>query len=105
MQEWSDVLALLNTIVIATMMLAPPVVLGGLYLHDRRQSQHAVLRNFPLLGRLRYLLEHIGPEFRQYLFDTDRGGKPFSRDEYQGIVMSGKYMKTGLCLMCGVSGT
>lgn len=76
------------------MFLGPPVVLGVLYLIDRRQSQHAVLRNFPILGRLRYLFEHVGPEFRQYLFDGDLEGKPFSRDGYQNIVFAGKYKQT-----------
>lgn len=76
------------------MFLGPPVVLAILYVSDRRQSQHAVLRNFPILGRLRYLLEHMGPEFRQYLFDNDLEGKPFSREGYRNIVYAGKYMKT-----------
>ncbi|MBW2268064.1 MAG: FMN-binding glutamate synthase family protein [Deltaproteobacteria bacterium] len=74
--------------------LGPPVVLCIIYFSDRRQKQHAVLRNFPILGRLRYLLEHLGPEFRQYLFDGDTEGKPFTREGYRSIVLAGKYMKT-----------
>jgi len=74
--------------------LGPPVVLGILYFSDRRQRQHAVLRNYPILGRLRYLLEHVGPEFRQYLFSGDLEGKPFTREGYRSIVFAGKYMKT-----------
>ncbi len=80
--------------VLLAMFLGPPVVLMVLYLADRGQQQHAVLRNFPILGRLRYLLEHVGPEFRQYLFDSDFEGKPFSREGYRNIVYAGKYMKT-----------
>jgi glutamate synthase domain-containing protein 2 len=80
--------------VLLVMFLGPPLVLAILYLADRRQSQHAVLRNFPILGRLRYLLEHVGPEFRQYLFDGDLEGKPFTREGYRSIVFAGKYMKT-----------
>jgi len=80
--------------VVVVMIAGPPVVLLALYLHDKSQSQHAVLRNFPLLGRLRYLLEHVGPELRQYLFDGDKEGRPFSRDDYTGVVSSGKYMQT-----------
>ena len=94
-------LELINQIVIfaifvllLVMFLGPPVVLGILYWSDRRQSQHAVLRNYPILGRVRYLLEHIGPEFRQYLFDADLEGKPFTREGYRAIVFAGKYMKT-----------
>jgi len=81
-------------ILLLLMFLGPPLILGALYLSDRRQTQHAVLRNFPILGRVRYLLEHIGPEFRQYLFDADLEGKPFSREGYRSIVFAGKYMKT-----------
>jgi glutamate synthase (ferredoxin) len=80
--------------VLLLMFLGPPVIFGLLYLADRRQNQHAVLRNFPILGRLRYLLEHIGPEFRQYLFDGDLEGRPFTREGYRSIVYAGKYMKT-----------
>ena len=76
------------------MFSGPPLVLGYLYWRDRHQTQHAVLRNFPLLGRLRYLFEHVGPELRQYLFESDRTGKPYSRDEYQQLVLAGKYLKT-----------
>ena len=89
--EWVSIATLVLLIV---MVAGPPLFLAGIYLHDRFQSQHAVLRNFPLLGRLRYLFEHLGPELRQYLFDSDREGKPFSRDDYQNIVLSGKYMKS-----------
>jgi len=45
------------------------------------QTQHALLRNFGLLGQLRYLLESVGPEFRQYFFASDSEERPFSRVE------------------------
>ncbi|MBW2393371.1 MAG: FMN-binding glutamate synthase family protein [Deltaproteobacteria bacterium] len=89
--EWVSIVTL---VLLIAMVAGPPVFLASIYLHDRFQSQHAVLRNFPLLGRLRYLFEHLGPEMRQYLFDGDREGKPFSRDDYTNIVLSGKYMKS-----------
>ena len=92
--SWSDWFALSTFALVLTMMGTPVLVLLGFYLRDRGQRQHSVLRNFPLLGRLRYLLEHIGPEMRQYLFESDRSGKPFSRDDYEGMVFAGKYMKT-----------
>lgn len=43
------------------------------------QSKHTIRRNFPLLGRMRYLLEELGPEMRQYFIETDTEGKPFDR--------------------------
>ncbi|UUC44605.1 FMN-binding glutamate synthase family protein [Flavobacterium cerinum] len=54
-----------------------PLVLMGL--HDMYQSKQTIKRNFPLLGRMRYLLESIGPEMRQYFIETDTDGKPFNR--------------------------
>ena len=54
-----------------------PLIIMGLY--DMFQSQHTIRRNFPLLGRMRYLLEAIGPEMRQYFIETDTDGKPFNR--------------------------
>lgn len=89
-----ELLLLLTFFLLFVMFIVPPAGLALLYWIDRRQSQHAVLRNFPILGRLRYLFEHVGPELRQYFFDADREGKPFSRDEYRSIVLAGKYLKT-----------
>lgn len=54
-----------------------PLILMGFY--DMYQSKHTIRRNFPLLGRLRYLLESLGPEIRQYFIETDTEGKPFNR--------------------------
>ena len=54
-----------------------PLILMGLY--DMFQSMHTIRRNFPLLGRMRYLLESIGPEMRQYFIENDTDGKPFNR--------------------------
>jgi glutamate synthase domain-containing protein 2 len=48
-------------------------------LFDMYQSKHTIRRNFPLLGRMRYLLEELGPEMRQYFIETDTDGKPFDR--------------------------
>lgn len=54
-----------------------PLILMGFY--DMYQSKQTIKRNFPLLGRMRYLLESIGPEMRQYFIETDTEGKPFNR--------------------------
>ena len=47
--------------------------------NDLRQRQHAVRRNYPILGNLRYLIETIRPEIRQYLLEGDDDKLPFSR--------------------------
>ncbi|MDH3686906.1 MAG: FMN-binding glutamate synthase family protein [Myxococcales bacterium] len=93
MTDWLNTLIF---VLLLGMFLGPVVFLGGLYWFDRHQRQHAVLRNFPVLGRLRYLFEHVGPEMRQYLFDADFQGKPFSREQYQHIVKAGKYLATSI---------
>jgi hypothetical protein len=50
-------------------------------LHDLRQTRHAVLRNYPVAAHLRFLLEAIRPEMRQYFFEGDKDGTPFPRDK------------------------
>jgi glutamate synthase domain-containing protein 2 len=48
---------------------------------DTRQTKHAVLRNYPVIGHLRFLLEYIRPEMRQYFLEGDREAAPFSRQQ------------------------
>ena len=48
-----------------------PFVMLLLYFKDKNQKQHSALRNFPLLGRVRYVFEMVGTELRQYMFDGD----------------------------------
>ena len=50
-------------------------------LNDLRQSHHAVRRNYPILGNIRYLIETIRPEIRQYLIEGDDDKLPFSRSQ------------------------
>jgi len=51
----------------------------ALGLHDIRQSRHSILRNYPVIGHLRFLLEYIRPEMRQYFIESDAEAAPFSR--------------------------
>ncbi|WP_081416796.1 FMN-binding glutamate synthase family protein [Arthrobacter castelli] len=53
------------------------VVIGVI---DVLQKQHSVLRNYPVLGHMRYLLEAIRPEIQQYFIEKNVEGKPFNRD-------------------------
>ncbi|GGI92194.1 FMN-binding glutamate synthase family protein [Halopseudomonas pertucinogena] len=55
--------------------------LSLLGLHDLLQRRHAVLRNYPILGHVRYLVESIRPEIRQYLIESDNEQLPFSRTQ------------------------
>ena len=49
------------------------------------QTQHALLANFGVLALVRYLIESIGPEFRQYLYSSDSEERPFSRVERANV--------------------
>ncbi len=48
---------------------------------DLRQTRHALLRNYPVIGHLRFLFEWIRPEIRQYFLESDREAVPFSREQ------------------------
>jgi len=50
-------------------------------LRDVLQSRHSVLRNYPVIGHLRFLLEFIRPEMRQYFIEGDNEAAPFSRQQ------------------------
>jgi len=56
------------------------VPLTALGVRDMFQTRHAVLRNFPVLGHMRYLLELIRPEINQYFVESNQDGRPFSRE-------------------------
>lgn len=53
------------------------LVLLGLW--DLLQKQHAILRNYPIMGHLRFIFEFIRPEIRQYFIESDTEAQPFSR--------------------------
>jgi hypothetical protein len=57
-----------------------PAVLVILGIWDLTQKKHSILRNYPIVGRFRYLLEDTGPELHQYLIENDTDGRPFDRD-------------------------
>ena len=53
----------------------------GLGWRDTHQRRHSVLRNYPVIGHLRFLLEFIRPEMRQYFIESDSEAAPFSRQQ------------------------
>jgi glutamate synthase domain-containing protein 2 len=59
-------------------------------LYDLVQRKHAILRNFPVIGHLRYLLESVGPELRQYIVTSNQEERPFSRDQRRWVYASSK---------------
>jgi glutamate synthase (ferredoxin) len=59
-------------------------------IYDLVQTKHAILRNFPIVGHFRYLLEAVGPELRQYIVTSNNEELPFSRDERSWVYASAK---------------
>lgn len=66
------------------------VLLILLALYDITQKRHAILRNFPVIGHMRYLLEMVGPELRQYIVTGNDEERPFSRDQRSWVYASAK---------------
>lgn len=64
--------------------------LAGLTGWDLLQRRHAIIRNYPIVGHLRFLLEAIGPELRQYIVTDNDAERPFSRDQRRWVYTSSK---------------
>ena len=65
-----------------------------LYIKDRSQKESTILRNYPLIGRFRFIFEKIGEFFRQYFFAMDREELPFNRAERSWVYRAAKDMDT-----------
>jgi glutamate synthase (ferredoxin) len=65
-------------------------VLAVVAIHDLVQKKHAILRNFPIIGHFRYILEAVGPELRQYIVTSNDEERPFSRDQRRWVYASSK---------------
>ncbi|MDN5854527.1 MAG: FMN-binding glutamate synthase family protein, partial [Actinomycetia bacterium] len=76
--KWSKLLAL------------PAVAVGAIAARDLTQRSHALLRNYPVIGHGRYLLESVGPELRQYITTNNDEERPFSRDQRRWVYASSK---------------
>ena len=82
-------LAVLSVAALASTLLSPlfwwaagpllALLVVGVY--DLLQERHSLLRNYPVLGHLRFLIEDMGPELHQYFVESNTGGAPFNRDE------------------------
>jgi glutamate synthase domain-containing protein 2 len=65
-------------VVILLLLFGGLAVIGTI---DLIQTRHAVLRNYPLTAHIRFILEEIRPEIRQYFLESEKDGTPFSRDK------------------------
>ncbi len=74
----------------ASAVAAGFTALAAVAARDLLQREHTLLRNFPVLGHARYLLETVGPELRQYLVAGDNEERPFTRDQRRWVYASAK---------------
>jgi len=65
-----------------------------MYIIDKTQHGHSVRRNYPVIGRFRYLFEHLGEFFRQYFFAMDREELPFNRAQRSWAYRASKNQST-----------
>src|SRR6187402_1903064 len=72
------------------LLLAGLALVAVVTVYDLVQRQHAILRNFPIIGHFRYWLEAVGPELRQYIVTDNNEERPFSRDQRRWIYASAK---------------
>lgn len=61
-----------------------------MYIVDRTQTKHTIRHNFPVVGRFRYIFEHLGEFFRQYFFAMDREEMPFNRAQRSWVYRAAK---------------
>lgn len=66
------------------------------WLWDRNQKTHTILRNFPIIGHFRYFSEYLGVFFRQYFFANDREELPFNRADRSWVYQASKNTDTTL---------
>ena len=59
---------------------AAMLALFAVGIRDLIQTRHSILRNYPVIGHMRWLFEGIRPEIRQYLIESDEDEEPFSRE-------------------------
>ncbi|MBU6449925.1 MAG: FMN-binding glutamate synthase family protein, partial [Rhodospirillales bacterium] len=73
-------------------IIAALIILGlaALFIHDRVQTHHTVLRNFPVIGHFRYFAETWGTYMRQYQYLSDWVERPFNRLERSWVYRSAK---------------
>lgn len=74
-------------------ILIVPLALLVLAFRDAFQTKHTLRKNYPIIGRLRYTLESIRPEMRQYFFEGELDGKPFNRRQRSIVYQRAKNEK------------
>lgn len=87
-----SLLAYLIFALLAALLIAVIVM----YILDVNQSKSTIRRNYPVIGRFRYLFEHMGEFFRQYFFSMDREELPFNRAQRSWVYRAAKGVSTNI---------
>ncbi|HMA72601.1 MAG TPA: FMN-binding glutamate synthase family protein, partial [Xanthobacteraceae bacterium] len=82
------------TVLFVFMVGVAVLVIIILFVIDVTQTKHAIRRNYPVIGRFRYLFEHLGTFFRQYFFAMDREEMPFNREQRNYVYRAAKNVDT-----------
>jgi len=77
-------------VILERVLVAVGLFLVGVAAYDLVQRKHAILRTFPVIGHLRFLVEAVGPELRQYIVTSNDEELPFNRDQRRWIYSSAK---------------
>ncbi|RDL45201.1 FMN-binding glutamate synthase family protein [Marinomonas piezotolerans] len=83
-----------SALIVVLLLLIGILYLAVLYWIDVKQTKHTIRRNYPVVGRMRYVLEHLGEFFRQYFFALDRDERPFNRAERSWAYRAAKHEDT-----------
>ncbi|ANH40223.1 Glutamate synthase [NADPH] large chain [Nocardioides dokdonensis FR1436] len=75
------------------LLLAFALVLLGVGVHDLVQTKHAILRNYPVIGHMRFMMEEIRPELQQYFIERNYDGRPFDRNTRSLVYLHAKGLK------------
>ena len=90
LSNWLDGTLIFLAAMLIMALILSMVYIGALYVMDVTQTKHAIRRNYPVIGRFRYLFEHIGEFFRQYFFSMDREELPFNRAQRSWVYRAAK---------------
>jgi glutamate synthase domain-containing protein 2 len=94
MRQLAIVVIEYTAITLFVLLLVGVVALIRMYITDVTQTQQAVRRNYPVIGRFRYLFEHLGGFFRQYFYAQDREELPFNRAYRSWVYRASKNIDT-----------
>jgi glutamate synthase domain-containing protein 2 len=90
LQDFGLKLLEISALVMAFALVAILVAVIYMYVSDVTQTKQAIRRNYPVIGRFRYLFEHLGEFLRQYMFALDREELPFNRAQRSWVYRAAK---------------